>query len=966
MVRKAAVFFLWVFCSAGSFGQYYSTGQDPASIRWRQIKTEKYKLIFPATFEKKAQYLANILDIITRNETKTLQAKVPRVPVVIHSQSVTSNGLTAWAPKRIELYTCPPQVTYAEEWLEQLAIHEYRHAVQISKMNRGFTKGLYVLFGEQATGAMLGLFVPPWFLEGDATVTETALSKTGRGRSALFEAPLRAQLVEKGIYSYDKAVLGSYRTFTPDAYGLGYFLVGQARKDYGPDVWNRPIDWSAKFPFMVVPFSSGIKKNTGLSKTKLYKQSLARLGSQWKAQMDSTVHTKLRYITKPNPKNFTVYNHPLFINDSTILADRSSMDDVDRFVLINRKTGKEKILLSPGNHIGGSTSVGGNWLVWSEQEPDLRWQNRSFAEIKIYDFSKTRIRTLLRKTRYFSPVLSPDGRYIAAVNISPENRCSINIIEVPSGKLLREYPLKNYDQAITPNWSPDEKKIIFTLQNEQGQTIAILDLATGKVNHKLPFVYHEFNGPSFFYLQYIIFSIDYSGVENLYALDTVHHYVFKVTSSRFGATDPDFSSDKQTMIFSDFNSDGLMLAEMKVDTVSWIPLSQVDDHRVKLYETLATQELANIQDSVLQRNIYKMNQRDNADLITDTITGKLYPTKRYAKIANLFNLHSWAPVSFSVNNLSFHPGVMIMSQNTLSTTFASAGWEYNINEQTGKFYSALSYRGWYPVFDLRFDIGNRASYYRISGSSDKFRFTWQETNFSATLSIPFNFSRGNYSRILQSSIGTNLIDIVHNGSTPYHFVSGLIQSMDYRLYFAQQIQSSPKDVYPRFGQSVDILFRNCPFTKNDMGSIFAAESNLYFPGIFRHHGVLIYGGYQQKTAYENIAYSFAGVISIPRGYVNLSDPDLVSLNFNYKLPLFYPDFSAGSVLYIKRFKINLFYDWAQGWDNSTINVYESTGAELTADLHILRFIYPFELGVRTNYFPLAGTWGWEFLYSVSF
>ena len=212
MIQKVVGFFFFLqFTASPLFSQYFSTGQDPASLHWKHIKTEKYNLIYPALFEKKAQYLANVLDLVTQFETKTLTAKVPRIPVLIHTASSYSNGLTVWAPKRIELYPCPPQSIYPEEWLEQLAIHEYRHAVQISKMNRGFTKALYYVFGEQGTAAMLGLFIPPWFLEGDATATETALSYKGRGRLNSFASPLRAQLLEKRINSYDKAILGSYK-----------------------------------------------------------------------------------------------------------------------------------------------------------------------------------------------------------------------------------------------------------------------------------------------------------------------------------------------------------------------------------------------------------------------------------------------------------------------------------------------------------------------------------------------------------------------------------------------------------------------------------------------------------------------------------------------------------------------------------------------------------------------------------
>ncbi|MBL6950108.1 MAG: hypothetical protein ISR57_05635, partial [Bacteroidales bacterium] len=206
-------------------GQYFSTGQDPASIRWSRIKTDSFEIIFPCSFESNAQSLARILNLTTKFETKSLQAKVPRMPFIIHSHSTVSNGMTIWAPRRIELYSCPPQDIYAEPWLEQLALHEYRHAVQTSKMNQGFSKALYYIFGEQATGAVLGLYLPQWFLEGDATATETSLSNSGRGRVASFSAPLRAQLLQKGIYTYDLATMGSYKTFTPNAYTLGYQLV---------------------------------------------------------------------------------------------------------------------------------------------------------------------------------------------------------------------------------------------------------------------------------------------------------------------------------------------------------------------------------------------------------------------------------------------------------------------------------------------------------------------------------------------------------------------------------------------------------------------------------------------------------------------------------------------------------------------------------------------------------------------
>jgi hypothetical protein len=965
-MRILIITILSFFLTVKGNSQYYSTGQDPASLRWRQIKTDRYKLIFSEQFEKKAQYLANIMDIICRNETTTLSSKVPRIPVIMHTQSSTSNGLTVWAPKRIELYTCPPQQTYAEEWLEQLAIHEYRHAVQVSKINRGFSKALYYIFGEQITGGILGLYVPSWFLEGDATVTETAMTKTGRGRSALFESTLRAQIVEKGPYSYDKATLGSYKTFTPDAYSLGYYLVGQSRARYGADLWNSALDRVAKYPFMVVPFNSGIRKVTGMWKTKLYEQSLRELDSAWQKQLRATNHPAMRSITKCDPKNHVVYNHPIFLNDSIILADKSSMDDVARFVLIDRKTGREQILLTPGYHIGGTTSIGGDWLVWSELEKDVRWSNRDYAEIRMYNFKTRKQHELTSETRYFAPIISPDGSQVAAVYVSEENQCSIDILQVPSGRLVKRYTIPGYGQAITPNWSPDATRIIFTLLTEMGETVAILDTATGKIKRLLPASYNEFTGPGFFFRQYIIYGVDHSGSENIYAMDTLTNAIFKITSGRFATFDPDFTSDKKYMICSDYTSDGLMVVEMPIDTTAWIPLRLVNNHAYRLYETIAKQETANIQDSVIDRNIFKMNSSDNYDLKKDSINGIIYPVRKYSKILNLFNPHSWAPASFDINNLNFNPGVMLLSQNALSTMVAGAGWRYDVIEQTGKFYTNLSYQGWYPEITFQFDIGNRAAYARYHGSSETYRFTWQETNFKAFISIPWNFSHGRYYRYFQPAIGTSLIGIQHNATTPEKFSTGWIQTMDYRITASQSLRSNDKDVYPRFGQSIDVTYRNTPFGGNNMGSIFGASANLYLPGIIRHHGIWIYGGYQQRQDKDQLSYSFANIITYPRGYTGAYDDGLLSLSLNYKLPLWYPDFSFGSVIYLKRLKLNLYYDWANGKNTGYINEYQSLGGELTADFHFLRFVAPVEMGVRSIYFPITGGWGFEFLYSISY
>ena len=74
-------------------------------------------------------------------------------------------------------------------------------------LNKGISKALNTVFGEHILGALSGLLVPLWFMEGDAVVAETAMSPTGRGHTPEYKMLFKAQLSEKGAYKFDKAKL---------------------------------------------------------------------------------------------------------------------------------------------------------------------------------------------------------------------------------------------------------------------------------------------------------------------------------------------------------------------------------------------------------------------------------------------------------------------------------------------------------------------------------------------------------------------------------------------------------------------------------------------------------------------------------------------------------------------------------------------------------------------------------------
>jgi len=275
---------------SNSKAQYYSTGEDPASAKWNQIKTDKFQIIFQKKFENKAQEVANILEYYYQKAGKSLDHNPPTISVILHNQTLLSNGYVGWAPKRMELVVTPPHDISPDPWLEYLCVHELRHVVQIDKLNQGITKLLTILFGQQANILVAGQ-IPLWYYEGDAVCIETAFTDFGRGRLPYFERGIKTHLLsDEKRYSLDKMLFGSYKSYIPDRYELGYQLTAYTSSKYGRNVWSDVENYVAKNSYTILPtpfaFYKGLKKNIGLSQKELFSEAFDYLDSSWTLEAD--------------------------------------------------------------------------------------------------------------------------------------------------------------------------------------------------------------------------------------------------------------------------------------------------------------------------------------------------------------------------------------------------------------------------------------------------------------------------------------------------------------------------------------------------------------------------------------------------------------------------------------------------------------------------------------------------------
>jgi hypothetical protein len=934
MIKKTALFLLLILSFSRIEAQYYITGQDPASVKWKQINTEYFRLIFPDGNYFDAQLLANLLDTTFKASLSDLKSPPTQMDIVLHTQSIISNAMVAWAPKRTEFFHTPPQDGYAQEWYKQLASHELRHIAQISKLNTGFGRAVSTVFGQQGTAAMLGLFIPIWFIEGDAVANETAMSNSGRGRQPLFEAGLRAQLIQKGYYVYDKAYFGSFKDYTPNAYELGYFLVAHNKIKYGAMFWEKPLQFTARKPFSFFPFTIGLKNETGYGKNNLYKETMYELFDRWKKEFDSIQYTENERLTNKT-KDYTNYRFPQQLSDGSIVAIKSSMDDQTRIVQIN--DGTEKVLFTPGSILKQSLSANDNLVVWHEFQPDLRWANRDYSVIKTGDIKSGEIKQITFKSKLFAPALSPDNLKIVASQTDTYGKHSIQVIQTETAETIYSF---NNDSLFfqTPRWHPNNRDVVTVAVCQQGKSIMLINTISGEYQFLTPFTYDDIAVSAVTEKQ-VYFSAPYTGISNIFSLDFDTKKIKQLTSSGFGATDATFDATNR-LVYADYDADGFFIARMKPTELLNSPVN------------ITTKTVFPMADQLSKMSLFSIDGVKNSE--------RMFPVKDYRKISHIFNIHSWAPVYIDGINQTGGIGASILSQNTLGTMVAQAGYQYDMNEQTGKTAFNLEYYGWYPVIDAGISSGMRRD--QTTHEGEKYDLKWRETVISSGVKLPLNFTKDKWIRGFQPRIGYQLIKKDMDPSVGLDFKHDLTQSLSYDLYYYHHARTSLRDLYPRWGQTYQFVFRHSPFDETPSNQTMLGAT-FYFPGFIKHHGLKLFAG---KQWYNEGDYDFAGLLSVPRGYNDIFYGSALSFRADYAFPILYPDMDIPAVLYLNRIRGGVFSDFMYLEHSSPETTISSAGIELYSDWHFFNWPAPVSLGFRLSHTFEDEIWAPEFIFGINF
>ena len=164
-------------------------GGNPPSVKWQQINNEAARVIFPKGLDSSAARVSAVENVLSKATLPTIGQKQNKIDIVLHPNTIVSNGYVALGPFRSEFYLTPSQNSFelgSLRWQDMLAIHEYRHVQQYNNFNVGLSHAFRIVFGQEGQELANALAIPNWFWEGDAVYQETLVSQQGRGRLPFF------------------------------------------------------------------------------------------------------------------------------------------------------------------------------------------------------------------------------------------------------------------------------------------------------------------------------------------------------------------------------------------------------------------------------------------------------------------------------------------------------------------------------------------------------------------------------------------------------------------------------------------------------------------------------------------------------------------------------------------------------------------------------------------------------------
>lgn len=896
-MRKMLLSYFLFLSSYFSFGQQF--GGNPPTLKWKQINTDSVRVIFPAGLDSQASRVTSVVQWLAAHPTAGSQSislgnQLKKVNIVLQNQTTISNAYVGLGPFRSEFFLTPVASNFEEgsiAWGDLLAVHEYRHVMQFNNFKNGLSKFMYRIAGDDGLSLAINASIPDWFYEGDAVYNETVMTNQGRGRLPHFLNAYPSLWQAGKKYSWMKLRNGSMKDYVPNHYYLGYLLVNYGREKYGADFWTKVTHDASAFKGLFYPFQSAIKNYAGVD----YKTFRDQAFDFYKKNTERTTSKRDEFVFPVKKGYVTSYYFPYNISSDSLLYLKTSMRHRPAFYI--KDAGGEHKLRNRDISIDEQFSYRNGKIVYSAYETDPRWGWVDYGVIKILDVQTGQQRRLTQKSKYFSPDISSDGTKVAAVQVTPDGKSELHILDAENGQVLKTIHSAEISLFTDPKFIDDNSLLTAVRLKDGKMALAIAEISTGNTT--------RLTNPSYNVIGYpgvnddiIYFTANYGGNDDVFALRLNDKKIFKISNGPLGNYFVNTANGK--ISWSAFTAEGYQLKQMDEKDIVW---NEAD---------MATTE-------VMTEKFPVSHEAELGDILSGRVAEQSFAVKDYKKSKGLLNFHSWRP--YYEDPIFTYS---IYGENILNTLQTELYYLYNQNEKTSAVGFSAVYGGWFPYLNL----GAEYTFDRETFTGNKIRH-WDQLDSRIGLNIPLsmtsgqtfkNFNIGSY-YVLRNEFNKDFFkDSIGNTSFSY---------MQYFISWSQQVQQALQHIYPRFGYALSLTHRHAITTYK--GFQFISNATVYLPGILNTHSLVLTGSWQERDTLGQVGFS--NRLAYSRGYTGRYFSRMWRLSANYHFPLLYPDWGFGNILYLQRIRANAFYDLTRVYSRNKLQTADqrSVGGEIYID-----------------------------------
>ena len=908
-MRKLVLFVSILHISFIVFAQQF--GGNAPSTKWKQINTDSARIIFQIGLDSQAQRVASIVHYLAAEKPVSLGKQLKKISIVLQNQTTIANGYAQLGPFRSEFFMTPDFNNFNQGsigWSDQLALHEYRHIQQFNNFNNGLSKLMKVVSGEEGYSLAINAAIPDWFFEGDAVYNETVLTKQGRGKLPLFLNAYPSLWQAGKKYSWMKLRNGSLKDYVPNHYNLGYLLVNYGREKYGDDFWTKVTRDASAYKGLFYPFQTAIKKYAGVD----YKTFREQAFEFYKKQTERMAQVRDEYVLPVKKSYVSNYYFPYSAGADSLIYLKTSYRHRPAFYIKDAKG--EHRLKTRDIAIDEQFSYRNGKIVYSAYESDARWGWKDYSVIKLLDVQTGKQQTLTHKTKYFTPDISEDGNLVAAVQFDENGKSELHILNTNGGTVLNKIHSPEINLFTDPKFL-DDKTIISAVRLKDGRMyLAKSILPTGETS--------QLTSPSFNVIGYpcisngiVYYTASYADNDDVFALRMSNGKIYKISDGPLGNYNVNVAGGKIT--WSSFTAEGYQLKQMDEKDIKWVEISKA------VATTLAVKFQTDTEASV-------------GDVLSGKALQRQFAVSDYKKSTKLINLHSWRP-NYSDPIFSYS----IYGQNVLNTLQTEFYYQYNQNERT----NAVGVNAVYGALFPNIVLGTEYTFDRSTVIGNRVR-QWSQLDSRIGISIPLNFASGQTFKNFNLSSYYVLRNNFNKGFYKDSLGNTSFSYLLHSISWSQQIQRAVQHIYPRVAYFLNVNHRHA--ITNVKGSQFIANGSIHVPGFLSTHNFIFNGSFQERDTLSQLVFSDRFVNS--RGYEGRYFSRMWRLSANYHLPLLYPDWGFGNILYLQRIRANAFYDFTKVYsiDKSQTRDQRSAGGEIFIDTKWWNQ-YPLTFGFRASY-----------------